>query len=136
MNQTAENSVSVVHNRVPNRIRFLVPMIKNRATFAALLKQHILRDAEAKGVYHAEPNITTATLLVKYHPALHSEADVVRLVTRVARQIGDGHIEIPAKHKNPRLGKMPPSAFFTRELVVSIFGNVIAGVILAVVLAR
>lgn len=136
MNQASQDIVRIVHNRVPNRIRFLVPMIRHRATFAELLKQSVLKDAEARGVYHAEPNITTATLLVKYHPALHSEADVLRLVTRVTHEIGDGTIEFSSKHKNPRLGKMPPGAFFTRELVVSIFGNVIAGLLLAVMLTR
>lgn len=136
MKQASKDIVSVVHNRAPNRIRFLVPMIKYRATFAELLKHSILKDAEAKGVYHAEPNITTATLLVKYHPALHSETDVVQLVNRVAQQISEGRIEFSSKHKNPRLGKMPPGAFFTRELVVSIFGNVIAGLLLAIMLTR
>lgn len=136
MQQPPHHTVSIVHNRAPNRIRLLVPILKNHATVAELLKQSVLKDVEGKGIYHAEPNITTATLLVKYHPALHSEADVVKLVTRVAQQIGEGRIEFSAKHKNPRLGKMPPAAFFTRELVVSIFGNVIAGALLALALNR
>lgn len=129
-------AISIVHNKVPNRIRFLVPVIKNRQTFAELLKQCILKDAGAKGIYHAEPNITTATLLIKYHPAVHGETEVFQLVQRIAQQIGEGQIEISAKHKDPRVGKMRPQAFFTRELVVSIFGNVIAGLILAALVAR
>jgi hypothetical protein len=47
------------------------------------------------------------------------------------RKLGEGRIEITEKHKNPRLGKMRPGAFFTREFLVSIGGNVIAGLILA-----
>lgn len=136
MTQASHNTVSIVHNRAPSRIRFLVPIIKNRATFAELLKQNVLKDPAGKGVYHAEPNITTATLLVKYHPGLHSEADVLRLVSRIAQQIAAGQIEFSAKHKNPRLGKMPPAAFFTRELAVSIVGNVLGGILLAAVLSR
>lgn len=128
--------VAIVHNRVPNRIRFLVPMIKHKQTFAGLLKQGVLKDPAAKGVYHAEPNITTGTILIKYHPALHTEEALVQVVERVAKTISDGTIEIAAKHKNPRLGKMPPGAFFTRELLMSIGGNVIAGLILATLIAR
>lgn len=128
--------VSIVHNKVPNRIRFLVPMIKHKQTFAGLLKQGLLKDPEAKGVYHAEPNIVTGTILIKYHPAWHTEEELVRVVERVTKTIRDGTIEIAAKHKNPRLGKMQPGAFFTRELLVSIAGNVIAGLLLAAVIAR
>jgi hypothetical protein len=128
--------IAVLHNKVPNRIRFSVPLIKHKRTLAELLKQNLLKDAAAKGVYHAEPNITTGTLLVKYHPAFHTEAEVVDLVRKTARRIGEGKIEISQKHKNPRLGKMLPQAFFTRELVVSIIGNVIAGIILASIATR
>lgn len=127
--------ISIVHNKVPNRIRFFVPLIKNKQTMAGLLKQSLLKDANAKGIYHAEPNITTATLLVKYHPAFHTEAEVVELVRTIAEKITEGKIEISAKHKNPRVGRMPPHAFFTRELLVSIGGNVIAGLVLAAVVA-
>jgi hypothetical protein len=128
--------IAVLHNKVPNRIRFSVPLIKHKRTLAELLKQNLLKDAAAKGVYHAEPNITTGTLLVKYHPAFHTEAEIVDLVRKTARRIDEGKIEISQKHKNPRLGKMLPQAFFTRELVVSIIGNVIAGIILASIATR
>jgi hypothetical protein len=129
------DTIAIVHNRVPNRIRFRVPCIKHKQTFAELLKQTLLKDPKAKGIYHAEPNIITATVLVKYHPALHTEAEIVQLVRTIAQRIDAGHIEISAKHKNPRIGKMLPGAFFTRELLVSIGGNVIAGLILAAVIA-
>jgi hypothetical protein len=128
-------TVVVLHNKVPNRIRLLVPQIKNRRTYAELLKQSLLKDPDGKGVYHAEPNVVSGTILIKYHPALHTEAEVVRLVDDAAQRIADGKVEITAKHKNPRLGKMLPQAFFTRELVVSIIGNVLAGVILAAVVS-
>ncbi len=128
--------ISVLHNKVPNRIRFFVPVIKNKRTLAALLKQNLLKDGEGKGVYHAEPNITTGTLLIKYHPAFHSEAEVVDLVREAARKISEGKIAISQKHKNPRLGKMPPTAFFTRELIVSIVGNVVGGILLAAIISR
>jgi hypothetical protein len=136
MTTLALDTVTVLHNRAPNRIRLLVPLIKNRATFAEMLKQSILKDPDAKGIYHAETNPTTATLLVKYHSGFHDEAEVLRIVTRIAGQIDKGDIVFSSKHKNPRLGRMQPSAFFTRELVVSIFGNVIAGLLLAVLLTR
>jgi hypothetical protein len=129
-------AISVIHDRVPNRIRFSVPVIRHRATYAELLKQGILKSPQAKGIYHAEPNITTATLLVKYHPAFHDATDVIELVGRIAEEVGAGQVELSAKHKNPRLGKMPPSAFFTRELVVSIIGNVLGGLLLAMLLTR
>jgi hypothetical protein len=129
-------TVSIVHNKIPSRIRFLVPMIKNRQTIAALLKQSLLKDPGGKGIYHAEPNITTGTLLVKYHPALHTEEAVVQLVRVLAAKVAEGQVEISAKHKNPRVGRMQPGAFFTRELLVSIGGNVIAGLILAAMIAR
>jgi hypothetical protein len=130
-----QEMISVTHNKVPNRLRIYVPMIKHKRTYAELLKQSLLKDAAGKGIYHAEPNITTATILIKYHPALHSEAEVVQLVRTVAQNLAEGKIEITAKHKNPRLGKMHPGAFFTRELLVSITGNVIAGIVLAVLIA-
>ena len=131
-----QHTVSIVHNKVPNRIRFLVPMIKHKHAFAGMLKQSLLKDPGAKGIYHAEPNTTTGTMLIKYHPALHTEDEVVRLVQRVVQDISEGTIEIAAKHKNPRVGRMLPGAFFTRELFVSIGGNVIAGLILAAIAHR
>ncbi|MGX2042073.1 hypothetical protein ACWJKU_18390 [Methylocaldum sp. MU1018] len=129
-------TISIVHNRVPARIRIRVPLIKNKRTLAELLKQSLLGDARSKGVYHAEPNIVTGTFLIKYHPAFHTEAEVVERVRTIAQKIAAGAVEITAKHKNPRLGKMRPQAFFTRELIVSICGNVIAGFILAALIAR
>jgi hypothetical protein len=131
MKRSAPDAITIVHNKVPNRIRLRVPWIKHSRAFAELLKQSLLKDPAGKGVYHAEPNIATGTILIKYHPAMHSEEQVVRLVEAAARKIADGRIEITAKHKNPRLGKMLPQAFFTRELLVSICGNVLAGLILA-----
>lgn len=122
---------AVLHNKVPNRIRFSVPAIKHKRTYAELLKQTLLRDSVGKGIYHAEPNITTGTILIKYHPALHTEAEVIELVRTVTAHLTEGKIEITAKHKNPRLGKMPPSAFFARELVVNIGGAITAALILA-----
>lgn len=135
MNHATQEPISVVHNAVPNRIRFSVPLIKHKQTFAELLKQSLLRDADAKGVYHAEPNITTGTILIKYHSAFHTETEIIRLVRGITNKIAEGKIEISAKHKNPRIGKMPPGAFFTRELLVSICGNVVAGLLLALFVA-
>lgn len=113
-----------------------VPMILQKQTFAELLKQSLLKDTAARGIYHAEPNIVTGTILIKYHPAMHTEDEVLAAVRRAAGSLADGSVEISAKHKNPRLGKMHPGAFFTRELVVGIVGNVLAGLILAGLLAR
>jgi hypothetical protein len=133
MKDKTEDTITIIHNKVPNRIRIRVPLIKHKQTFADLLKQGLLSDKEAKGIYHAEPNIVTGTILVKFHPAYHSEEEVVQLVITTANKLRDGKIEITQKHKNPKLGKMPPGAFFTRELLVSIVGNIIAGVFLAVI---
>ncbi len=130
---TSTQTLSILHNKAPNRIRFHVPLIRHRQTYAEMLKQGLLRNPEAKGIYHAEPNITTGTLLVKYHPALHNEQQVVELVKTVLVNLAEGKIEITEKHKNPRVGKMRPGAFFTRELLVSIGGNVIAGLIVALI---
>ncbi len=135
MKDTTQDTITIIHNKVPNRIRFRVPLIKHQQTFADLFKQTLLRDEGAKGIYHAEPNIVTGTILVKFHPAYHSEEEVVQLVIATANKLRDGEIEITQKHKNPRLGKMPPGAFFTRELLVSIVGNVIAGIFVAVIVA-
>jgi len=126
-------TIAIVHNKVPARIRIRVPLIRNKRTLAELLKQNLL---QAKGIYHAEPNIVTGTFLIKYHPALHTETEVIEQVRATARNISAGTVEITAKHKNPKLGKMQPQAFFTRELIVSIGGNVIAGLILAALIAR
>lgn len=136
MTDPTQEYISILHDKVPNRIRFRIPLIRYKQTYAEILKQSILRDPAAKGIYHAEPNIVTGTLLVKYHPALHSEEHVVELVRSVVENFSCGHIEILAKHKNPRIGKMRPGQFFTRELVVSIVGNVVAGLILAFMIAR
>jgi hypothetical protein len=135
MKDATQDTITIIHNKVPNRIRFRVPLIKHQQTFADLFKQTLLRDEGAKGIYHAEPNIVTGTILVKFHPAYHSEEEVVQLVIATANKLRDGEIEITQKHKNPRLGKMPPGAFFTRELLVSIVGNVIAGIFVAVIVA-
>ncbi len=135
MKTTSHTSLSILHNKVPNRIRFAVPLIRHKQTYALMLKQGLLKNPDAKGIYHAEPNITTGTILIKYHPAMHSEDDIVRLVHAVLENLSDGKIEITEKHKNPRLGKMRPAAFFTRELLVSIGGNVIAGLLLAFIIA-
>lgn len=128
--------LTILHNRVPHRIRFRVPSIRHKQTLADLLKHSLLHDDRAKGIYHAEPNIITGTLLVKFHPAFHSDADVVELVRLAARNIVDGKIALSAKHRNPKLGKMLPRAFFTRELLVSVAGNVIAGLLLAAFISR
>lgn len=122
---------NVIHNRVPNRIRLRVPMIRHKQTFAELLKQSLLRDVASRGIYHAEPNILTGSILIKYHPAMHSEREVLELVENAVTTISQGQVEITFKHKNPRLGKMKPAAFFTRELLVSIGGNIVAGLLLA-----
>ncbi|MFM8333913.1 MAG: hypothetical protein ACKN9T_19780 [Candidatus Methylumidiphilus sp.] len=135
MKTTAPSRVAILHNKVPNRIRFAVPLIRHKQTYALMLKQSLLKNPDAKGIYHAEPNITTGTILIKYHPAMHCEADVVRLLQTVLTNLAEGHIEITEKHKNPRVGKMQPGAFFTRELLVSIGGNVIAGLLLAFIIA-
>ena len=135
MNPVSLDTIYIVHNSVPYRIRLRVPLIRYKHTFAELLKQCLLRDANAKGIYHAEPNVTTGTILIKYHPAFHNEAEIVQLVKANALKLCSGEIEITQKHKNPKVGRMRPGAFFTRELIVSIAGNVIAGVILALVIA-
>jgi Na+-translocating ferredoxin:NAD+ oxidoreductase RnfE subunit len=133
MKDATQDTISILHNKVPNRIRIRVPLIKHKQTYADLLKQSLLTDAEGKGIYHAEPNIVTGTMLVKFHPACHSEEEVIRLITKTVSNLHDGKIEITQKHKNPKLGKMPPGAFFTRELLVSIVGNIVAGIFLAVI---
>jgi hypothetical protein len=136
MNPTISESVAILHNAVPCRIRFSVPLIRNKRTLAELLRQTLLKDTQVNGIYHAEPNIVTGSLLVKYHPALHSEAEVVELVQTLVRQIASGQIEITHKHKNPKVGRMAPGAFFTRELLVSIVGNVVAGLVIAALTFR
>jgi hypothetical protein len=128
------DTVQIIHNKVPNRVRLHIPMIRHRQTFADVLKQSLLRDKAAKGIYHAEANIITGNLLIKYHPAFHRESEVIDLVREKVAAIGAGKIEISFKHKNPRLGKMKPGAFFTRELLVSIGGNIIAGIALALLI--
>lgn len=128
--------MDILHNRLPDRIRLRVPIIKHRSTIAELLKHTLLKDPDAPGIYHAEPNIVTGSLLIKYHPALQSEAQVVEIVRNTAARIAQGHIPLSAKHRNPRVGKMQPGAYFSRELLVSVAGNVIAGLVLAAFIAR
>lgn len=135
MENPARLGVHVIHNRVPNRLRISVPIIRYKHTYAELLKQALLNDPGSRGVYHAEPNIVTGNLLLKYHPALHSESEVLDLVEKTISRIEQGQIEITLKHKNPRLSRMKPGAFFTRELLVSIGGNVIAGLVLAAIIS-
>ena len=127
--------VRVLHNKVANRIRLAVPLVRHRATFAEVLKQTLLNEPASKGIYHAEPNIITGNILVKFHPAHHTEDQVIQLVSEAAERIASGQIEITLKHKNPRLSRMQPGAFFTRELLVSIGGNVIAGLVLAAIIS-
>ena len=59
MKDATQDTITIIHNKVPNRIRFRVPLIKHQQTFADLLKQTLLRDEEAKGIYHADPDIVT-----------------------------------------------------------------------------
>ncbi len=110
-------------------------MIRHKQTYGELLKQYLLKDEAANGIYHAEPNIITGNILLKYHPAFHSEAEVLELVRTAVQKISAGQVEITYKHKNPRIFKMKPGAFFTRELLVSIGGNIVAGLLLAVMLS-
>jgi hypothetical protein len=135
MNNSLPTSVRIKHNAVPHRIRFSVPLLKNHATLAEMLRHSLLRDEKASGIYHAEPNIVTGTLLIKYHPAFHTEEDVVRTLNEQVQRLCRGELIPYEKHKNPKLGKMQPHAFFTRELLVSICGNVLAGVVLAALAA-
>ena len=127
--------VRIIHNRVPFRLRLSIPLIRHKHTYAELLKQSLLNDPASRGIYHAEPNIVTGNLLLKYHPALHAESEVLELVEKSVSRIEQGQIEITLKHKNPRLSRMQPGAFFTRELLVSIGGNVIAGLVLAAIIS-
>jgi len=127
------DTLFIVHNKLPNRIRIKLPLIKQKQVFADLFKQDLLKNADAKGIYLVEPNIITGTVLIKFHPAMHNQEQVLQLVLNSAEKIQQGNIEIPHKNKNPKLGRMPPGAFFTRELLVSIAGNVIAGIVLALI---
>ena len=127
--------VRIIHNRVPFRLRLSIPLIRHKHTYAELLKQSLLNDPASRGIYHAEPNIVTGNLLLKYDPALHAESEVLELVEKTVSRIEQGQIEITLKHKNPRLSRMQPGAFFTRELLVSIGGNVIAGLVLAAIIS-
>jgi hypothetical protein len=136
MKPTNQEAISIKHDKVPCRIRFSIPMIRHKRTLAEVLKHNLLKDPEAKGIYHAEPSVLTGTMLIKYHPAMHTHDQVVSLVENLATKIDLGEVEITQKHKNPRLGKMLPGAFFTRELLVSIVGNVIAGLLLAFMMSR
>ncbi len=135
MQDPLNTGVSVVHCRVANRLRLSVPAIRHKHTYAELLKQTLLNEPASKGVYHAEPNVLTGNLLVKFHPAHHDETEVIALVSDAISRIESGQIEITLKHKNPRLSRMKPGAFFTRELLVSIGGNVIAGLVLAAIIS-
>jgi hypothetical protein len=135
MEETQSIGIRIVHNRVANRLRVSVPMIRHKATYADILKQTLLNEPASQGIYHAEPNIVTGNLLVKYHPAYHAETEVLALIQNAASRIELGQIEITLKHKNPRLSRMKPGAFFTRELLVSIGGNVIAGLVLAAIIS-
>lgn len=135
MENPAYIGVRIIHNRVPFRLRLSVPLIRHKHTYAELLKQSLLNDPASRGIYHAEPNIVTGNLLLKYHPALHAESEVLELVEKTVSRIEQGQIEITLKHKNPRLSRMQPGAFFTRELMVSIGGNVIAGLVLAAIIS-
>jgi hypothetical protein len=136
MNTTATNHVEILHNRAAERIRLRVPIIKHRPTIAELLKHHLLKNPDAEGIYHAEPNAVTGTLLIKYHPALRTEREIVELVEALASKIGEGAVPITAKHRNPRVSRMMPGAYFSRELIVSVAGNVLAGLVLAAFLTR
>lgn len=129
LQRTAE--VTVLHDRVPHRLRLSIPLIKHKATFAAVLKQTLLGDPEFRGIYHVEPNELTGSLIIKFHTALHTQQEVIALVEQSVGKLADGSTVIMLKHKNPRLGRMKPGAYFSRELMVSIAGNVIAGLVLA-----
>jgi hypothetical protein len=131
----SSNPISIVHDKVPNRLRIFIPFIKNKPTYAEVLRQSLLRDPVMKGIYHAVPNTVTGRVLIKFHPAHHTCDEVYDFVQSCASRLSEGEIEISLKHKNPRLGRMNPGAFFTRELIVSIAGNVIAGLVLAVFIA-
>jgi hypothetical protein len=135
MNDHTQQTISIVHNTLPNRIRVKLPLIKHKQVFADLFRHDLLKNTEAKGIYYVEPNVVTGTVLIKYHPALHNEQEVLQLVSETSNKVRDGIIEITHKHKHPKLGRMPPGAFFTRELLVSIAGNVIAGILLTLVIA-
>lgn len=136
MKQMSSGHFTILHDRVPNRIRLSVPMLKHKRTYAELLKQSLLNNVAIKGIYHVEPSIITGSVLIKYHPAFHSKEEVLELVHTAVENISRGNILITAKHKNPRLGKMRPGAFFTRELLVSIGGNIISGIALAALIRQ
>ena len=136
MKHPSNGRIRILHNRVPERLRLHVALIKHRATLAEMLKQTLLKDPGARGIYHAEPNIATGSLLIKYHPALQTESQIVALVDTIAGQIADGQVPITAKHRNPRVSRMLPGAYFSRELVVSVVGNVVAGLVLAAFMTR
>lgn len=131
MSHVTSHHPRIIHNRVPFRLRLAVPIIRHKHTYAELLKQTLLNESSSRGIYHVEPNAVTGTLLVKYHPAQHAEVDVISLVADALSRIERGEIEITQKHRKPRLSRMQPGAFFTRELLVSIGANVIAGIVLA-----
>jgi hypothetical protein len=136
MPNAMNDSVRILHDRVPDRIRLRVALIKHRATLAEVLKHSLLKDPDGHGIYHAEANVVTGSLLIKFHPSLQTQRQVVDLVRATAERIAEGDIPATAKHRNPRVSKMLPGAYFSRELLVSVAGNVIAGLVLAAFIAR
>ncbi|MEI6354572.1 MAG: hypothetical protein WCO47_07580 [Methylococcus sp.] len=132
--QHSSDTIRIVHNKVPHRLRVYVPMVRWGPTYADFLVQTLLREGKAPGVFHAEASEVTGNVLIQYLPGTQCEEDILRLLEETAQRIETGNIPLLPKHKSPRLGKMMPGAFFTRELMVSIGGNIIAGVALALML--
>ena len=124
------SALRIVHDRVPNRIRFHIPFIRHQRTLAETLKHRLLRSETCRGIYHAEVNPLTSSLLLKFHGGMHDRHTVTHLLENVVNEIEQGQLEILLKHKNPRLGRMMPTAFFTRELLVNITGNITAALLL------
>jgi hypothetical protein len=125
------HALRIVHDRVPNRMRFHVPLIQHQRTLAETLRHRLLDSDSCRGIYHAEVNPLTASLLLKFHGGINDRRAVLEVVRDAIKELEQGNIEILLKHKNPRVGRMMPGAFFTRELIVNIVGNTAAAILIA-----
>jgi hypothetical protein len=65
-------------HHVPGRLRIRVPAIKRSGENAALLKE-LLRAVQ--GVYEAEPNLMTGSIVVRYDPQFTSAVAIVTILT-------------------------------------------------------
>lgn len=72
------SNIQVTH-ALPNRVRLKVPAVQNNEAVARRLEKHA---KSVEGIHWVRANTLCAGIVVRFDAAMHTEADIVNLLSR------------------------------------------------------